>query len=212
MRDSLAVAANASVPYWMFASHVECDHQNGDAVSLAKGGGFQMGPSSWIGSSITGAGIGIGTGWLSNSYISGRINGNFKEGIAILGGTNARVIGAAITSNGNGAGHTYETRIGANVNDVRMVGNTISNLGDGDSSTDLGCILVEAGTGNHLNIRANGLGCSSTAIVNSASGTSNFVETAEAPSVSTLPTAAGAGGLYVCVDTAGLLYKKSACP
>lgn len=27
-----------------------------------------------------------------------------------------------------------------------------------------------------------------------------------------LPTTAGAGGLYVCVDTAGVLYKKSACP
>ncbi len=27
-----------------------------------------------------------------------------------------------------------------------------------------------------------------------------------------LPTSAGSGGLYVCVDTAGVLYKKSACP
>ena len=28
----------------------------------------------------------------------------------------------------------------------------------------------------------------------------------------TLPTSAGGGGLYICVDSSGLLYKKAACP
>jgi hypothetical protein len=27
-----------------------------------------------------------------------------------------------------------------------------------------------------------------------------------------VPTSAGGGGLYVCIDTAGVIYKKAACP
>jgi hypothetical protein len=27
-----------------------------------------------------------------------------------------------------------------------------------------------------------------------------------------LPASAGAGGMYVCVDSAGALYKKASCP
>lgn len=33
-----------------------------------------------------------------------------------------------------------------------------------------------------------------------------------AGAITGLPTSAGSGGLYVCVDTSGNLYKKSACP
>jgi hypothetical protein len=31
-------------------------------------------------------------------------------------------------------------------------------------------------------------------------------------SMPSLPTSAGGGGLYVCVDTSGNMYKKSSCP
>lgn len=30
--------------------------------------------------------------------------------------------------------------------------------------------------------------------------------------ISTIPASAGAGGLYVCIDSSGVLYKKSSCP
>jgi hypothetical protein len=33
-----------------------------------------------------------------------------------------------------------------------------------------------------------------------------------AASLTHLPSSAGAGGLYVCADSAGALYRKSACP
>lgn len=38
------------------------------------------------------------------------------------------------------------------------------------------------------------------------------IDTSQQVSLNAIPTSAGAGGLYVCVDTAGVLYKKAACP
>lgn len=40
----------------------------------------------------------------------------------------------------------------------------------------------------------------------------NFGVTAPTFNASAIPTSAGAGGLYVCVDTSGNFYKKAACP
>lgn len=37
-------------------------------------------------------------------------------------------------------------------------------------------------------------------------------ETVNKVTVSSIPTSAGAGGLYVCVDTSGVTYKKASCP
>ncbi len=35
---------------------------------------------------------------------------------------------------------------------------------------------------------------------------------ASSMTLTAIPTSAGAGGLYVCIDTAGVMYKKSSCP
>jgi hypothetical protein len=45
--------------------------------------------------------------------------------------------------------------------------------------------------------------------INRASGA---VTLANALTVQGLPTSAGAGGLYVCVDASGVFYKKAVCP
>lgn len=44
------------------------------------------------------------------------------------------------------------------------------------------------------------------------SGSTNFSVNWSGGILATLPASAGAGGLFVCVDTAGVFYKKATCP
>lgn len=67
----------------------------------------------------------------------------------------------------------------------------------GDASNPFASVVADTGLTGGLKLTASGGPLT-------LSGTS-FVMT-------TLPGSAGGGGLYMCVDTSGVLYKKSACP
>lgn len=45
-----------------------------------------------------------------------------------------------------------------------------------------------------------------------ASGTEIIRVTSTGPAIQVIPASAGGGGLFVCVDTSGVLYKKATCP
>jgi hypothetical protein len=43
-------------------------------------------------------------------------------------------------------------------------------------------------------------------------GSAGYLSVTGAAAITGLPTSAGAGGIFVCVDTSGVLYKKATCP
>ena len=84
-----------------------------------------------------------------------------------------------------------------------------------------GRFVVEDGGGFVINSRIVLQGNAATFGVGSDAGytTQNYGNSTSTTTIfgssikmATLPGAAGGGGLAVCVDTAGVLYKKAACP
>ena len=49
-------------------------------------------------------------------------------------------------------------------------------------------------------------------LIFSTGGTERMRLTATGPTLPTIPTSAGAGGLALCIDSVGVMYKKAACP
>lgn len=162
MDDTVNAPANASVPDWFMTPHIECDHQSGDAIDLVKGRSAAISSSSWIGSSEI-SGVKVGANFGGNVTIDGtRINGNARHGVHILGGSDIRILNNSITANGGGAGGPYdEVFIAASVGKYQIIGNNISNVGDGNSSVDNRCINVASPAGNYVNISNNNVSCSS---------------------------------------------------
>lgn len=71
--------------------------------------------------------------------------------------------------------------------------------------------------GTHLESLSNipvayGIDLRGFSISTSAFASTGFVVSGAGAVTATLPTSAGASGLYVCVDTAGVFYKKASCP
>lgn len=74
------------------------------------------------------------------------------------------------------------------------------------SATD--SAVIGGGGSDDIRVQAGATGLGRLGIL----GTTIFTWGASGPAFNTIPTSAGAGGIYVCIDTAGTLYKKPACP
>lgn len=129
--------------------------------------------------------------------------------------------------NSSGALNAASLGSGGTINSAATSGNAYSSGGFAVSSAGAlnaaslssgGTINSTAASGNAFS--SSGFGVTSAGALTSASlaATSGGI-TSPGFSVSsvgavdaTLPTSAGSGGLYVCVDTSGTFYKKSACP
>lgn len=161
MDDDVNAGGSASIPDWFMTPHIECDHQSGDAIDLVKGRSAAISSSSWIGSSDL-SGIKVGANFGGNVTVDGtRINGNGRHGVHILGGSDIRIVNNSITANGGGAGGPYdEIFVAASVSKYHIVGNNISNVGDGNSSVDARCVNVSSPAGNYVNISDNHIACS----------------------------------------------------
>lgn len=58
----------------------------------------------------------------------------------------------------------------------------------------------------------NGFGGDSSHVYEIVGGGTIGTWSATGPTINVIPTSAGAGGLYICVDSSGVLYKKASCP
>ncbi len=97
-------------------------------------------------------------------------------------------------------------------NQVGAIGwGTLIQIGDGTFQTPLktaGSILAIKGSPTFTH----GLDLSGGTCSTDCFKSTGFLVSGSGALTATLPTSAGGGGVYVCVDTAGVMYKKSSCP
>lgn len=106
MDDS--AASGSSYPVWLWFDG-ESDHAYENSVYLFKGKSF-YGTGAWVGSSLTGRGVIIDSGFQGDvSFDPGsRIAGNWLDGVLLQAGpVNCRFLGALIEDNSQAASGTY---------------------------------------------------------------------------------------------------------
>lgn len=133
---------------------------------------------------------------------------------------------AIATTTGYNVGY-FGGAVGGNIN-VGILGlaqgvkNSATNIGGAFSGVNTGSSPIQIGIWASLN-QTTPPSVSAAAIFDisaqtapialfQAAGITVASVTATGAITATLPTSAGSGGIYVCVDTSGNFYKKSACP
>jgi hypothetical protein len=189
--------ATSAPGLFLFSSGLAAgNHANYD-VSLAASGGTGT-PNS--GTLLIGAATTTFSGAISASGLSVDLSGDL---VAASLGTTGTVHGGS-----------------ANITGVLTAGSLASQSGPFSVSI-LGAVNALSYTSTNFSVingalNAASLGSGGTITSAATSGNAftsgGFAVSYAGAIVATLPTSAGSGGLYVCVDTSGTFYKKSACP
>jgi hypothetical protein len=167
------------------------------------------------------------TGGAQINILGGQFAQNGNAAISVAAGVSrwtvrGAMIGAisGLTQNGSGVFVAAGASDYYHIADNAFVGQTtpISDAGTGTHKVVFNnpgdpndFNIYRDNTSGYLIIRGQQAGFSAFRIVTPA-GTGLDLNNAGAPTLPGVPTVAGAGGLAVCIDSAGQLYKKAACP
>jgi hypothetical protein len=185
----------------------------GDAA-LTIQGTLSGGGNSWNRGVVVNSAIQHAYEDITNSTVSLYIYGNHTNIIdASTAGTGCTDLLAgpasifAVTCNGEVTSSTFNYQLGGDTNGALVLGPSTGGSGSKASYIDFHSgaasydARIQANAANQLSF-----------FIDGASTITALVLTHTDVLMPTLPTSAGAGGLYLCVDTSGDIYKKASCP
>jgi len=144
----------------------------------------------------------------SGSGATARMSSSQGGGFNLIGGTNFQ-----ITAN------TLNT-LAPRPNDVYFIKSSgiagiigLNTMGDAGNVPVTTFLHLDVGSSAWVRLGGDSIGGGvNNQVVNLGTSTLGAPQIASTLQATGLPTSAGAGGLAVCIDTAGVMYKKAACP
>lgn len=147
-----AANTGTSFPYFGHFNDIEVDHNYADGILVANGSDIEI-VNSWIGSTLKGAGLNIGSGFTSSLTVSNtRITGNYSYGVAVGGGVKTIFSSNFVTANSWGSAGSFDgIYVAANVGNFVVNGNQFGKNMFGTAGQRYG-VYVAAGTSDYYNI------------------------------------------------------------
>ncbi len=136
------------------------------------------------------------------------------------GGTNNSTIGIYVANEG-GSSQVFNTGIYLGQRSFAQYGLFIEPQITGGTPNVTSAVIQNNGTGINLQLGTTGGMTAANAVIGvvDMSSVTHFkvaqngdVTSTGTITATSIPTSAGSGGLYICVDTSGVFYKKSSCP